>query len=289
MTAKFKFWDVQHGNACFVETPTGKRLIVDCGTGSYIKPTDKTFSPLGYLWHRQGVRRLDAAFITHPHRDHIDDIAYLAAFNPAKVVAPRHLTTQDIAQGNKPEDRDSLAKYQAVLARFPQAIHPLLDDPMVPVNSGMSIQYFQPKALASSNLNNHSLVLVFSYAGSKILVPGDNEEASWSELLKNPTFVEAIRGTNVLLAPHHGRAAGYSAELFRHINPQLIIISDGSASDTSATSRYCDRATGWQVFRRSDQTSSIRKCVTTRSDDFITVTLGFNSKSNKNYLHVTVD
>ena len=46
MVAKFVFWDVQHGNACYIETPTGKRFVIDCGIGSYIKPADATFSPL---------------------------------------------------------------------------------------------------------------------------------------------------------------------------------------------------------------------------------------------------
>ncbi len=49
MTAKLVFWDVQHGNACYVETPTGKRLVIDLGTGSYVKPSDATFSPLYHL------------------------------------------------------------------------------------------------------------------------------------------------------------------------------------------------------------------------------------------------
>lgn len=51
MKAKFIFWDVQHGNACYIGTPTGKRLVIDCGTCSYIKPADKTFSLFVHLWH----------------------------------------------------------------------------------------------------------------------------------------------------------------------------------------------------------------------------------------------
>ncbi len=39
-------------------------------------------------------------------------------------------------------------------------------------------------------------------------LPGDNEPPSWEELLAKPDFVEAIRGTDILLAPHHGRPEG---------------------------------------------------------------------------------
>jgi beta-lactamase superfamily II metal-dependent hydrolase len=288
MVAKIVFWDVQHGNACYVETPTGKRFVVDCGTGSYVKPADATFSPLGHLWHQWGVRTLDAAFLTHPHRDHIADLANLACFRPNKVVAPRHLSAADIGRGNRAEDRDMLEEYHRCLRTFPQAL-PLDQDPMNPTNAGMSILYYAPTTCGTSNLNNHSLVLVLSYAGCKVLIPGDNESPSWKELLDQPNFVSAIRGTDILLAPHHGREAGYSADLFRHISPWLVVVSDGSFSDTSATARYSTQARGLRVQRRTDKSWVERKCVTTRSDDFITVELGTNRQTNSRYIHVTID
>lgn len=139
----------------------------------------------------------------------------------------------------------------ACLKRFPQSVTPLTDDPLHPANAGMSITYYRPTGCGTSNLNNHSLVLIFSYAGSKVLVPGDNESPSWKELLKQPGFVSSIKGTDILLAPHHGRQAGFSPELFEHINPRLVIISDGSHSDTSATDRYGRQTRGWKVWSRT--------------------------------------
>ncbi|HYT89871.1 MAG TPA: MBL fold metallo-hydrolase [Gemmataceae bacterium] len=288
MVAKFVFWDVQHGNACYIETPTGKRLVIDCGVGSYIKPADATFSPLGHLWHRGRVRNLDAAIITHPHRDHIEDIGNLTAFKPKKVVAPRHLSKADIDKGNRGEDRDVIERYLQCLRAFPQTL-PYEQDPLNPTNSGLSILYYTPTKCATSNLNNHSIVTVVSYAGSKILIPGDNESPSWKELLELPHFVSAIKGTDILLAPHHGREAGYSVELFKHINPWLVIISDGSFSDTSATDRYSKQAKGLQVQRRTNGARLERKCVTTRNDDYIAVELGTNSQTRRRFIHVTID
>jgi beta-lactamase superfamily II metal-dependent hydrolase len=288
MVAKFLFWDVQHGNACFVTTPTGRQFVIDCGTGSYVKPADATFSPLGHLWHKWGVRTLDAAFVTHPHRDHIEDIGNLAFFKPKKVVAPRHLGRADIDRGNRAEDREAIDKYFRCLTAFPQSL-PYDQDPLNPTNSGMTIFYYTPKGCAASNLNHHSIVTVLSYAGSKVLIPGDNESPSWKELLGQPNFVSAIKGTDILLVPHHGREAGYSADLFKHINPWLVIVSDGSFSDTSATDRYGRQARGLRVQRRTDKSWVERKCVTTRSDDYVTVDLGTNAQTGKRYIHVTID
>src|SRR5205085_9094179 len=72
-------------------------------------------------------------------------------------------------------------------------------------NGGASFQMFFPSSCARGNLNNHSVVTVIAYAGLKMLIPGDNEPCSWTELLERLEFVQAIERTTVLLAPHHGR------------------------------------------------------------------------------------
>lgn len=110
----------------------------------------------------------------------------------------------------------------------------------------------------------------------KFLIPGDNEVPSWEELLSGSGFVQAIQGTHVLVAPHHGRESGYHGPLFQHINPLITLISDGRVVDTSATSRYSAHTKGWQVESRSRGTHAERKCVTTRNDGQIEVTVDKN-------------
>ena len=74
---QFVFWDVQHGSASHIKTPNDRHLVIDLGTGSYSE--NKEFSPLMHLKKKYGVGQLDYVVITHPHRDHIDDI-----FRPAQ-------------------------------------------------------------------------------------------------------------------------------------------------------------------------------------------------------------
>src|SRR5262249_13101581 len=111
----------------------------------------------------------------------------------------------------------------------------------------------------------------------------------WKELLRNPAFVTAVRGTDVLLAPHHGRDAGYCPELFEAMGkPRLVVISDGRFGETSATDCYSKQATGWMVYDVAGQSDS-RKCVTTRCDGHITIKLGWtvNDPKHSNFLNVT--
>ena len=129
-----------------------------------------------------------------------------------------------------------------------------------------------PTQCSKGNLNNHSVVTLLEYSGVKILIPGDNESASWEELLGQPLFRSAIAGTDVLVAAHHGRESGFHRPLFEHFKPRITLISDGRAVGTSVTGKYDDVTQGWTVSRRNGTTQK-RKCLTTRSDGHIEVTV----------------
>ena len=122
-------------------------------------------------------------------------------------------------------------------------------------------------------MNNHSIVTVFEEAGIKVVVPGDNEACSFDELLKRLDFRVAVANADVLLAPHHGRKAGTHAGFLKLVNPKLCVISDGRATKTNAVSDYSKAARGVYVHRRSGS-SSIRYCLSTRSDGTIRVNFG---------------
>ena len=75
------------------------------------------------------------------------------------------------------------------------------------------------------------------------------------------------------MAPHHGRKVGTHAEFLKLVNPKLCVISDGRATETNAVSNYSNAARGVYVHRRSGG-SSIRHCLSTRSDGTIRVSFG---------------
>lgn len=128
--------------------------------------------------------------------------------------------------------------------------------------------------------DNHSLVVLVSYLGVKLLIPGDNEPTSWKKLLEQNDFRKAISGTNIFLAPHHGRESGCCTELFQAFSPKpdLVVVSDGRFCDTSATDRYSKLATGWGVYNKKGERKD-RYCLTTRSDGVISVEVGKNPDS----------
>ena len=260
------FWDVQHGNATYLGTPDGESVVIDAGWGSVGTGGDR-FSPLAWLMDVWGVYALDAAVITHPHYDHVADLANLKRLGPQILARPR-LDKMTVVAANK-TGRATVGEYEDWEATF--------DGPVLGANpldcnrpNGYRAQIFQPTRCPEASLNNRSLVTIVSYAGTTFLIPGDNEAPSWEELLEDDDFVAAIRPTDILLAPHHGREAGFCEQLFEVIQPRLTIISDGPSGDTSVTEKYAYYTSGMTCHRRSGGTQD-RRVVTTRKDGAISV------------------
>jgi len=279
------FWDVQHGHAVYVGTEN-QNLIFDLGTGSY-GSSAKEFSPLLHLKNKYGIKRLDGVVITHPHSDHLYDILNFDSLSPRVLHRPKHLSEEEIRKGNSASDKIYVDTYVEINDRYNAPIADG-DNPFKEANNGgVKFQFFTPRSCSRSNLNNHSVVTVISHASSKIIIPGDNESPSWNELLEDEAFKTAVKETDILFAPHHGREAGYSSKLFEYISPYLTIVSDGAETDTSATDRYSKKSRGWKVYR-SNGTGEDRKCLTTRNDGVIVVEFGIGAE-NKPYMSVKID
>jgi len=268
-----RVWDVSHGSAIWIKLPNGRNMVVDLaadGSG------DQVFSPLRLMKTAYGVQQLDYVAITHGHADHLDDIFRLhELYYPSVLWTPRHLTDDEIRAGNRTGDMNLVDRYLLVRQQYTNPV-PLNLDAEVATNTGNAwVKFFTPNQCSKQNLNNHSLVVVISYQGMTIVIPGDNEASSWNELMENPQFLLAVQNATALIASHHGREAGFCAELLDLINPSLVVISDGDASDTSATNRYSAKARGCRVANGLG-TVETRKCITTRKDGHITIKFGLN-------------
>lgn len=284
MILEIIFWDVQHGNASYIKTPNGKHIVCDLGTGSY-ESGKKEFSPLLHLKKKYGVQQLDYVIITHPHKDHIDDILNFDKLSPRVLKRPKHLPKEEIMKQVREEDKALFEKYFEINKRYSSPVSSQTDPELPANNGGVKIESFTPTTCSTSNINNHSIVTVLSYANSKVILTGDNEPPSWKELLGKTSFVNAIKGADILLAPHHGRDSGFHKELFDHFSPCLTIISDGRFCDTSATGRYDDVTKGWTVHHRSGGNEK-RLCLTTRNDGYVVVKLGYDP-NKKPFINVT--
>jgi competence protein ComEC len=290
------FWDVQHGNAIYIKTPNGTQIIQDLGIGAY-SGNSSNFSPLNYLQNKYGVKYLDQVIISHPDLDHLSDILNLKNFSFLRFSRPHGISNSEIEEklneSNDNYHKEIFRKYIELTKQYKDPVNPKMDPTLPNNNGGVRIKLFYPEPdIKSKRINNHSLVTVLSYASSKIILTGDNEEPSWKYLLDDSEFIEEINGADIFLASHHGRQNGYYANLFKHFRPNLTIVSDGHICDTSATSRYSSISEGWTVHKKIEQKNRAyedieRSCLTTRKDGVIIVKMGYSS-NNKPYLDLRI-
>ena len=98
-------------------------------------------------------------------------------------------------------------------------------------------------------------------------------------------FKSAVKESDVLLAPHHGRESGYYKDFVDLVNPRITIISDSSKKDTSAADDYGKKGNGWKVYSRKDNSSETRKTLSTYNDGLINIKIGYNS-NKKPFLNI---
>ena len=266
---EFIVWDVQHGNAIYMKTPNGRSVMFDIGTGSYEDGSE--FSPLKHQKDNWDVDSLHYLVISHPHADHISDICNLFDLDlkPKVLCRPNDIDRDLIISSNQDKYSDLVDLYLDLDSKYVYPV-PREFDPSTPSNyGGVQMKTFYQTESGTSNLNNYSVVAVIKYNDEKIIIPGDIEDAGWKELLELNDFQQAIKDTTILVASHHGRLAGFHRDLFNEFSPDVVIVSDGKYSSTSATDMYGRYANGFRVTSRGTKRIRERKVLTTRNDGVI--------------------
>lgn len=79
------------------------------------------------------------------------------------------------------------------------------------------------------DINDSSVFIMCKYHKWTFIFPGDISDVGW-KMLGNDNhqdILNFIKNTTVILtAPHHGRASGYSLDMIKVLNPDIIIMSD---------------------------------------------------------------
>lgn len=282
-TSKLIVWDVQHGNAALIRTPNGKSIVIDTGTGSHTGRKD--FSPLEHLATAFKVKELEYLIISHPHLDHISDIELLSRFKIENKTTLKHLTRKEIIPKNlMARDKNKFDVFLSFQKESKIPTKPILID-------GVSITVFSPKPKGRTNVNNHSLVVVVEYLGYKIILPGDLESPGFKDLIENdPGFLKSVSNATVLIAPHHGRKAGFYEPFTKAVSPELTIISDGPKVDSSAREKYTSASSGRSVSKvlkakNRNPKNETRYALSTNQDGYVLIEIG-KQPSGKRFFKV---
>ena len=264
---KVTVWNVEDGNSISVELPNGRLVMIDAHATA-------KFSPIRELYRSEPDRGVYWLFVTHPHSDHLGDLMTIRELKmgPKVLIRPKDISEELIREENKDTTiTEAYLKLSQTYTRDVEAYEKYSD---LANTGGVKIEVFAPVSRGTKDLNDYSRVILLTYCGHKILCMGDCTPTSVRGLLDTDAFVAAIKGTVILVAPHHGHDSCYCPELFKEINPSLVIVSDDHAEEgISAVSKYESHCKG-VPFIDGQGKPMTRYCLTTRNDGDIAISVG---------------
>ena len=228
------FVDVGQGDCIHIRTPSGKNYLVDGGGDTDYDVGVKTLKP--YLL-KNGVRKIDAAFVTHLHEDHYGGIKSLSAEGMIDMIG--------VYEANRYKKAELEAELDSEILYVHKGYSFNLDDDIV-------LEVISPEAESENNYrsmleneedeNKMSLIMKITYKGKTLLVTGDIDEEGERDLIKK---YSSELSCDIMKVPHHGSKYSSSEEFVKVTNPALAVFQVGRNNyghpSAEAIARYRDR------------------------------------------------
>ncbi len=202
------FLNVGQGDAIFIQTPSGKQVLIDGG------PDREVLRELGEVlsWHD---RTIDVVVATHPDADHISGlIDVLQRYEVDLIVEPgvKHDTPQAESMLKSVAGEGA----QELIARRGQVID---------FQDGVQLEILFPdRDVSGVETNTASIVARLSYGSTSVMLTGDSPAAIERYLI---SLDASDLNSDVLKAGHHGSKTSSSEEFLAAVSPDFTIFSRG--------------------------------------------------------------
>jgi len=204
-------FDVGQGDAVLIKTPGNKHLLIDAGrwtpgynSGKYVL--------LPHL-KAEGITKLDAVFLSHPHADHIGGILELINSVPIDTIYNSGYSYSSNLYKN----------YLIQAAEKEIPVSSLVEGTSLRLDPSMRIFIYGPsKSPTGSDPNEHSLILELHYGSTELLFMGDAGAEQEARLLKN---YGNLLNTNFLKVGHHGSKTSSSIPFLKVTTPDHAVVS----------------------------------------------------------------
>ena len=203
------FVDVGQGDATLITTPDGAVVLIDGGADPRVTIAllDAALGP--------GRRRIDVAFLTHPHRDHMGGLLELARRGRIeRLVVPPVVAGEDDA-------------WRRELDTLDVSVHEGGEGMTVTFTDGVTVEVLNPPSPplvgTASDLDNNGLVLRVRIGDAALLFTGDLYADG--ERLMVARGAELTAG--VLKLGHHGSDRASAAAFLRAVAASIAVVSAG--------------------------------------------------------------
>lgn len=251
------FFDVGEGDSALVEIPSGGpregvfRALVDGGGswGSSAGTFDAGERIIGRTLRADGIRRLDAVFLSHPDMDHMNGLVWTlgnikvdrfidaAFFTDTACEAMKNAAACELYRKTGagpanpgPGRRERYAEILNAAKKGKAEYMPVRGGAMFTMPSGAKLLILSPERDAAAGdvlKNNMSLVMKAMYGRGAVLFTGDIQSETEAELTGR---YGGLLKASVLKVPHHGSSTSSTYGFLASVKPEAAVISTGGPS-----------------------------------------------------------
>lgn len=203
------FLDVGQGDAIFIQTPSGKQVLVDGG------PSETAL--LAQLGRQMPFwdRALDVVVLTHPDSDHVTGLAPVLERYQVETVIYREMA----------HESEIYEHWLQLLAAEGATVYQGETGLRLTLDEGLEMIVLHPGAELLEGANNNSVVTRLTYGQVSVLLPGDIEAVVEQQLVAGDG---AGLASTVLKAAHHGSCSSTTSEFLEAVDPEVVVISVGA-------------------------------------------------------------
>lgn len=206
---KVHYIDVGQADSILIQSPNGKNMLIDAGE-------TKKNAVLDYL-NGLGVKKLDVIVATHPHSDHISEMAsVIKNFETGVFYMPKVQHTTKTFENMI----DALSEKNVTVKEALAGV-------VIDFDKDLNCRIVAPNGSSYDDLNNWSAVVHISYGNTAFIFTGDAEDISENEIVSGGADIKA----DVLKVGHHGSSSSTSRAFLEKVNPEYAVISAGKDND----------------------------------------------------------
>ncbi|NLE44453.1 MAG: DNA internalization-related competence protein ComEC/Rec2 [Chloroflexi bacterium] len=204
------FLDVGQGDAIFIQTPSGRQVLIDGGPGEAA-----LLSQLGRrmpFWDRT----LDLVLLTHSDADHVTGLVpVLQRFDISVLIFQQ----EEVRSAVYAAWLEAATVEGAVIHTGEAGLHVALDE-------GVELTVLHPSSTEASP-NDSSVVTRLTYGDVSVLLTGDIGATVERSLVAQGVTLDST----VLKVAHHGSCTSTTPEFLDAVTPDVAVISVGADND----------------------------------------------------------